>query len=53
MKAIDKAFTELTTVNQLATLFQETVATIYRILRCSEEKKPQERTKVAEYWILN
>jgi hypothetical protein len=53
MKATDKTFTELTTVNQLANLFQETVATIYRILRCSEEKTPEERAKMAEYWLLN
>jgi hypothetical protein len=53
MNGTDNTFTELSTINQLATLFQEPVATIYRILRRTEEKTPEERTEGAEYWLLN
>jgi hypothetical protein len=49
MKATDETFTELTTVNHLATLFQETLATIYRILRRTEEKTLEEITEGLEY----
>jgi hypothetical protein len=53
MNATDNTFTELTTVNQLATLFQETLATIYRILRHTQKKAPEERTVGAENWLFN
>jgi hypothetical protein len=47
MKKTDDCVMKLNTVNQLATVFQVTPITIYRILRSTEETQAKESTERA------